>query len=413
MSGVRVPPPPLSIMRPEEQLAVLKKRAVEVIREEELLEKLTKGRPLRAKLGIDASGPDIHLGFTVVLRKLREFQDLGHTAVLIVGDFTGKIGDPSGRSATRPQLTDAQVKKNMERYTDQILRILNPERTEFRYNSEWLGALTAKDVVDLSAKCTVARMLERDDFSIRYNENKPIGLHELLYPVFQGYDSVAVEADVELGGTDQKFNLLVGRELQRGVGQEAQVVMTMPLLEGLDGIRKMSKSYHNYVGITESPEEMFGKLMSIPDDLLLKYFELTTSLDEAGLKGIESRLKGGENPRVLKAEMASAVVTIYHSSEAAEMAQANFDKVFSDRELPEDIPVHEVRESRVWIVKLLTDLELTSSNSEARRLISQGAVKVNDEKITDPEYELEIEDEIVMRVGKRRFARIVPQSKEG
>lgn len=400
-------------MNAKEQFAILRNRTVEIIREEELVSKLAKRRPLRVKLGIDVSGPDIHLGFAVVLRKLREFQELGHIAVLIVGDFTGKIGDPSGRSKTRPQLTDVEVKKNMERYSEQIFRILNEEQTEFRFNSEWLEKLTATDIVDISSKCTVARMLERDDFSVRYRENKAIGLHELLYPIFQGYDSVAVEADVELGGTDQKFNLLVGRELQRNFGQEEQVVMSMPLLEGLDGVRKMSKSFHNYIGITEAPEEMFGKLMSIPDPLMMKYFELTTDLNEDEMARIHSRLESSENPRDLKEELAHRVVSIYHSMEEAEAARSNFNRVFREKALPKEMPVHTVAEPRIWVVKLLTDLRFVTSNSEARRLISQGAVKVNDEKITDPEYELEVEDELIMKVGKRKFARIVPESKEG
>lgn len=400
-------------MDAKKQFVILKNKTVEIIKEEELLAKLAKGKPLRVKLGIDASGPDIHLGFTVVLRKLRQFQKLGHTAVLIVGDFTGKIGDPSGTSKTRPQLTDAEVKRNIERYSEQIFRILNPEQTEFRFNSEWLDTLTAEDIVDISSKCTVARVLERDDFSIRYHENKPIGLHELLYPIFQGYDSIAVEADVELGGTDQKFNLLVGRELQRNFGQEEQVVMSVPLLEGLDGVRKMSKSFHNYIGITEAPDEMFGKLMSIPDHLIIKYFELTTNLNENEIQKVNSRLQSGENPRNLKEELAYRVVSIYHSQEDAARAKLNFKRIFREKALPAKIPVYRVAESTIWIVKLLTDLRFASSNAEARRLISQGAVRVNNEKITDPEYELEIEDELVMKVGKRKFAKIVPNPKEG
>jgi len=396
------------VMNAKEQLNILRKKTAEIIREEELHSKIAKGRPLRVKLGIDASGPDIHLGFTVVLNKLKEFQELGHTAVLIVGDFTGKIGDPSGRSKTRPQLTDAEVKKNIERYSEQIFEILDPEKTEFRYNSAWLGRLGAKDIVDLASKCTVARMLERDDFSMRYNEQKPIGLHELLYPVFQGYDSVAVEADVELGGTDQKFNLLVGREIQRSLGLEEQVVMLMPLLEGLDGVRKMSKSFHNYVGITEASDDMFGKLMSIPDDLIVKYFELTTDLTEEEVEKVRRRLEAGENPRDLKEELAYRVVSIYHSRSKAESAKANFARIFREKALPDKIPVYEIREPRVWIVKLLTDLGFARTNSEARRLISQGAVTANEERITDPEYEIEIEDELIMKVGKRKFARIIP-----
>jgi tyrosyl-tRNA synthetase len=327
---------------------------------------------------------------------------------LIVGDFTGKIGDPSGRSKTRPQLTEREVKENLKRYSEQIFRILNPEQTEFRFNSEWLDKLTAKSIVDITSRCTVARMLERDDFSIRYRENRPIGLHELLYPIFQAYDSVAVEADIELGGTDQKFNLLVGRELQRNFDQEAQVVMLMPLLEGLDGVRKMSKSFDNYIGITDPPEEMFGKLMSIPDGLISKYFELATEMDSEEIGNIDSRLQTGENPRDVKEELAYRVVSLYHSPEAAEAARADFVRVFRQKDVPEKMPVHAVAEPRIWVVKLLTDLQFAASNSEARRLISQGAVRINDERIDDPEYELEVEDELIVKVGKRKFARVVP-----
>lgn len=391
-----------------EQFELIKKRTAEIVPEEELKEKLKKGRPLRVKLGIDASGPDIHLGFAVVLRKLRQFQDLGHTAILIVGDFTAKIGDPSGRSKTRPQLTDEEVKKNMERYREQIFKILREDRVEFVYNSHWLSKLTAEDVVKLSAKYTVARMLERDDFKKRFKDGNPIAIHEFLYPLFQAYDSVVVRSDVELGGTDQKFNLMVAREIQREFGQEPEVAVLMPILEGLDGKLKMSKSYGNYIGITEPPKEMFGKVMSIPDSLILKYYELCLDLPDEELERIKRKMENPEvNPRDLKFELAKRIVALYHSKEDAERAAEEFERVFRHKELPEEMEEYVLHwnDEKIWIVKLLTLTGLASSGSEARRLIKGGAVSVDGERIMDINIEIPVRD-MVLRVGKKRFLRI-------
>ncbi len=387
-------------------IEVIKRNTVEIIPEDELFEKLKRSEKLRVKLGIDPTAPDIHLGLAVVLRKLRDFQDLGHQAVLIVGDFTAKIGDPSGRNKTRPQLTDAEIKENMENYKPQIFKILKEKQTEFRYNSEWLGKLSSEDIIKLAAKFTVAQVIERDDISKRLKKNEPIALHELLYALFQGYDSVAVRADIELGGTDQKFNLLFGRELQRVFGQELQVAIMMPLLEGLDGVRKMSKSYGNYVGITESPKEMFGKLMSIPDTLILKYLELTTNLNEIEINNIKRNLKEGTNPRDIKLRLAREVVSIYHSQEEARKAEEEFLQVFSKKELPTEIPSYTPQEKKIWIVKLLVDSGLAPTRNEARRLIEQGGVKLDRITVKDTNLELEIEKDIILKVGKRKFLKI-------
>ncbi len=380
--------------------------------EAELVAKLEQsrrtGRPLRVKLGIDASGPDIHLGFAVPLRKLRQFQDAGHTAVLIIGDFTGSIGDPTGRSKTRPQLTDEQIRANMERYREQVFKILDPARCEFRYNSEWSNSLGGADVIKLASKYTVARLIERDDFKKRLEAGVPIHVHELLYPLFQGYDSVAVRSDIELGGADQYWNLLVGRELQREFGQEPQVVMTMPLLVGLDGVQKMSKSYGNYVGITESPHEMFGKLMSIPDSLIINYYTLCTDRSETEIRAIEQRLAAGENPRNVKAELAREIITMYHSAAAAAMAAAEFDRVFRERQAPTEIPEWSVPKAGQNIVELLVGTGLLPSKSEARRKLAEGAVELGDERITDPATVVRVQEPVVLRAGKRRFLRLVP-----
>ncbi|MEO0115724.1 MAG: tyrosine--tRNA ligase, partial [candidate division WOR-3 bacterium] len=345
-----------------ETLNLLKQRTNQIVTETELLQKLQTAqrekRPLKVKLGIDASGPDIHLGFAVVLRKLRQFQDLGHTAVLIVGDFTGKIGDPTGRSKTRPQLNDEQIKKNIEHYKEQIFKILIPERTEFRYNSEWSNALTSQDLINIAAKYTVARIIERDDFASRLKQGIPIYLHEILYPLFQGYDSVAVKADIELGGADQYWNLLVGRELQREFGQEPQVIITMPLLEGTDGKLKMSKSYNNYIGIAEPPNEIYGKTMSIPDTMILKYFQLATDYTDSEIRAIEKRLAEGENPKNLKSLLAKEIVKMYHSAEAAELAEKEFEKVFRHKLVPSEIPEFVLKEPKINIVELLVRAKL-------------------------------------------------------
>ena len=380
--------------------------------EAELKAKLEKaeqtGKPLRIKLGIDATGPDIHLGFAVPLRKLRQFQDAGHLAVLIVGDFTAKIGDPSGRSRTRPQLTDEQVRENMQRYHEQVFRILNPDRCEFRHNAEWSEPLGGADIISIAARYTVARILERDDFRKRLKEGVPVHMHELLYPLFQGYDSVAVEADVELGGSDQYWNLLVGRELQREFGQEPQVVMTMPLLVGTDGRLKMSKSYGNYISITDTPDQMFGKTMSIPDELILSYFTLCTNLTPSELDRVRQRLTAGENPRTIKAELARAIIAIYHSQEDARRAESEFDRVFRHKGVPEDMPEHPIPPDGMDIIELVAGAGLLPSKTEARRKLKEGAIYLDGERVQDMQFTVRVTDRpIVLKVGKRRFLRLV------
>jgi tyrosyl-tRNA synthetase len=393
---------------PKEQLEIIKRRTVEIIPEEELLRKLERscraGEPLRVKLGIDPTAPDIHLGFSIVLWKLRDFQDLGHLAVLIVGDFTARIGDPSGRKTTRPMLSPEEIERNMKTYTEQAFKILDPERTEIRRNSEWLASMTFQDVLELTSKYTVARMLERDDFEQRFREGAAITIREFLYPLAQAYDSVAVRADVELGGTDQRFNLLVGREIQERYGQEPQVVVITPLIEGTDGVRKMSKSYRNYIGITEPPGEMFGKLMSIPDVLIEKYVTLLTDLDWEMLSN--------EHPMEQKKRLAFEVVKRYHGEEAARGAEEEFERVFSKRERPQDVPRVKIPKERlrsdgtISIVDLLEGSGLVSSRSEARRLIQQGAVELDGSVIDSIDAEVKLKDGMLLRVGKRRFAEL-------
>ena len=393
-----------------DELVALKRGAADIIPIEEFEERIKKGEKLRVKLGIDPTAPDIHLGFSVPLRKMRQFQDFGHTAVLVVGDFTAMIGDPSGRSKTRPPLTEEEVKKNMEQYKEQILKILKEDNLEFRYNSEWLGRLTSKDIIKLAAKTTVARILERDDFEKRMKENVPISLHEILYPLFQAYDSVAIRADVELGGTDQRFNHLLGRDLQREFGQRPQVVFLLPLLEGLDGKLKMSKSYGNYVGINEPPDQMFGKIMSIPDTLIMKYYTLCTDLDNEELEKIERSLKDKDvNPRDIKLDLAETIVRMYHSELAAKKARENFIKVFSKRELPEDMEEVVYPEGeRVWIVKVIRSITGLSS-SDIRRVIKQGGLKIDGEKVTDTDLEITVDREYVIKFGKKTFFRVRPE----
>lgn len=381
-----------------------------IIPEDELKKKLKEGRPLRVKLGIDPTAPEIHLGFVVVLRKLRQFQDLGHIAVLIVGDFTARIGDPSGRSKTRPPLTDKVIKGNIKGYAKQIFKILDEKKTEFRYNSEWLSKLTPSDIVKLASNITVARLLERDDFEKRYTQQHPIGLHEFLYPLFQAYDSVSVRSDIELGGTDQRWNHLLGRELQKSFGQEPQVVFLMPLLEGLDGKRKMSKSYNNYIGIEEPPREQFGKVMSIPDELILRYFHLCLNYQGEELEEVKQQLEGGENPMELKLDLAEGIVRLYYSEEEAKKTREEFIKVFSKEETPEDIEIFEVKKGeKVWIVELLDRAGLVDSRGEARRMIQQGALEIDGEKVTDFTKNISFDDEAIIRLGKKRFLKLVPR----
>jgi tyrosyl-tRNA synthetase len=392
-----------------EILSFLKRNVKDLLTEEELKEKLIRKKVLRVKLGIDATGPDIHLGFAVVLRKLREFQDFGHIACLVVGDFTAKIGDPTGRSKVRPMLSEEEIKKNMKRYEQQIFKILDKDKTEFHYNSSWHSKLKIDEFIEIASKYTVARLLERDDFMKRYKNNLPIYLHEFLYPLFQAYDSIAIKADVELGGEDQYWNLLVGRELMREFNLEPQVVMTLPLLIGLDGKLKMSKSYNNYVSIEDDPKDMFGKIMSIPDELICHYFRLCTNRREEEIKEFEEWLKQGKNPRDLKAQLAKDIVSIYHSPEAAKKAEEEFERVFKYKELPEEIPVFYTSFQNIKLVDLLVATKLLPSKSEAKRKIREGGVYLNGKRILDIDYEVVIDKETVIKVGKRKFLKVIPR----
>lgn len=389
-------------------LEVIKRGTVEILTEDELKKYLKKKKPLRVKFGADPTVPDIHLGHTVVLQKLREFQDLGHKIIFVIGDFTARIGDPSGRIETRKPLSRKEVFKNARTYQDQVFKILDRKKTKVVFNSTWLDKLTSQDIFNLASKHTVARMLERDDFSLRYKKEHPISIHEFLYPLIQGYDSVALKADVEIGGTDQKFNMLVGRTLQQSYGQKPQVVITMPLLEGTDGIRKMSKTYNNYIGISEPPKEIFGKLMSISDKLMLRYWELLTNISPTELSKIKKDLKKGRlHPKEAKKNLALRIVEMYHSKKAAKESAREFEEIFRKKKLPRKIPQIRISKKKIWVVKLLTTSKMAESSSEARRLIQQGAVVLDGEKITDPEKELTIRGGAILKVGKRRFAKIV------
>ncbi len=395
-------------MSAEQALARLKRGTDEILLEEGLLEKLKSGRPLRIKAGFDPTAPDLHLGHTVLINKLRQFQELGHEVMFLIGDFTGMIGDPTGKSATRPPLTRDDVIENARTYEEQIFKILDPERTLVMFNSSWMGAMDAADLIQLAAKHTVARMLERDDFSKRYSSGQPIAIHEFLYPLIQGYDSVAMKADVELGGTDQKFNLLVGRELQKHYGQQPQVVMTLPILEGLDGVQKMSKSLGNYIGINEPPEEMFGKLMSISDELMWRYFELLSFRPAEEVAEFQAEVAAGANPRDIKFRLGQEIVARFHDQAAAQRAQEAFVARFQKGALPEEMPEHAVpvEAGGTPLASLLRDLGLTKSTSEAHRLIKQGGVRVDGEKVEDNALKLAEGGPYVLQVGKRKFARV-------
>lgn len=393
----------------EEQLAQMSFGAAEILPLDELRKKLERAvatnTPLRVKLGLDPSAPDIHLGHTVVLRKLKQFQDLGHQIVLIIGDFTGRIGDPSGKSAARKPLTEEQVLENAKTYEDQIFKILDRDKTEVHFNSEWLGKMNFADVLTLAAKYTVARMLERDDFQKRYTEGRPISLHEFMYPLMQGYDSIATKADIEFGGTDQKFNLIVGRHLQNETGMEPQVVITMPLLEGLDGVQKMSKSLGNYIGIDEEPTEMYGKAMSIPDELMARYFMLVTDMPREEQEQLAQGLKDGSvHPRDAKMILAKTIVALYHGDAAAAAAEQEFVRVFQERDLPSEIEELAIDAGEVWLPQLLHAAGMVSSNSEGKRMIQQGSVRVNGEKVMEENCTLQNGD--VLQVGKRKYRRI-------
>ena len=395
-----------------EEFEIIKDAADEIIPEQELKDKIKKsrdeGRPLRVKLGVDPSSPDLTLGHAVVLRKLRQFQDLGHTAVMVVGDFTRRIGDPSGKTETRATMTAEEIESNMIDYEKQAFRILDPERTEFHYNSEWLGKLSFEDIIELTSKYTVARMLERDDFSNRYENNKPISLLEFIYPLAQAYDSVAIDADIELGGTDQRFNLLIGRQIQREYDQPPQVVLTMPLLEGTDGVKAMSQTEGNYIGINEKPAQVYGKVMSLPDHVMPKYFRLLTDISQEQVEDL--------HPKQQKKELAHEIVASIYSSVEADHAQKEFEQVFEQDQTPSDLeeisipPGEQKEDGSIWIVDLIDLTGFVSSRTEARRIINQGGVSINDEKIDTIDYDVPLDSELIVKVGKKDFARIIPET---
>jgi tyrosyl-tRNA synthetase len=397
----------------EEQLELLTRGAVDVISREELAEKLKKslatGVPLKVKAGFDPTAPDLHLGHTVLIQKLKHFQDLGHEIKFLIGDFTGMIGDPTGKSETRKPLTVEDVKRNAETYKEQIFKILDPSRTEVVFNSTWLEKLTAHDFIRLASQLTVARMLEREDFKVRFENERPISIHEFLYPLVQGYDSVALQADVELGGTDQLFNLLMGRTLQKVWGQEPQVVLTMPLLEGLDGVNKMSKSLGNYIGITESADNIYGKTLSVSDDLMFRYYELLSDLSAAEIAELQAGLKEGRlHPKTVKQQLARELAARFHGAAEAVRAEKNFEKVFSKHELPDEIEEVAVKAEgeTIWLPKLMVEAGLVKGTGEGRRMIQQGGVTLDGEKVADVEYQVPTTGEVLLKVGKRRFARV-------
>lgn len=400
----------------EKQLSVIERGTAEIIPEDALRQKVIKsvatGKPLTVKLGLDPSAPDIHIGHTVVLQKLRQFQELGHHVQLIIGDFTGRIGDPTGKSETRKQLTEEQVKHNAETYKEQITKILDPSKMKVYFNSEWLSPMNFADVVNLAAKVTVARMLERDDFTKRYQGGQPISIHEFFYPLMQGMDSVALESDIEIGGTDQKFNLLMGRTLQKEYGKATQVAITLPIIEGLDGVQKMSKSLGNYIGINEEPNEIFGKSMSVPDELMLKYYELTTDISNEDLATLKAGLADGSvHPRDAKMNLAQNYVRMFHNEEAGVAAKNHFVTVFQQRALPDNIQEVVLEESllengQIGLIKLVMTLGFATSTSEARRSIQQGALKINEQKYDDVNASIELADGDIVQVGKRKFAKI-------
>lgn len=398
----------------EEQFHIIQSGASQIVPEAALMEKLKRGKPLTIKLGVDPTAPDIHLGHAVPLRKLRQFQDLGHQVTLIIGDGTALIGDPSGRNSTRPQLTTEQIKENAQTYVDQAFKVLDPEKTTLRYNSEWIMALGMEDLLKIASNFTVARILERDDFHNRYTNNQSISLHEFLYPIMQAYDSVVIKADVELGGTDQLFNLLAGRELMEKMGMEPQVCLTLPLLEGTDGVKKMSKSYGNYVGLTDEPADMFGKIMSIPDDLMVKYYRLASTVEVDQIDAIEAGLAAGEiHPNRCKRDLAQNIVAAYYDEEAAKEAEAAFDKVFKQHSVPDDIPEYAADlmpndEGKVYVAKLIANAGMAQSVGEARRLIDGGGVKINGEALAPKAYNVDPStlEGAVIQVGKRKFVRL-------
>lgn len=396
-----------------EQIALIERGAVDFHSKEDLVKKLTRsletGKPLTIKAGFDPTAPDLHLGHTVLIQKLRHFQLLGHEVNFLIGDFTGLIGDPTGKSETRPPLTAADVKRNAETYKEQVFKILDPEKTKVVFNSTWLGQLSSYDMIRLASELTVARMLERDDFKKRFESNRPISIHEFLYPLIQGYDSVAMHADVELGGTDQLFNVLMGRDLQRSRGQEPQVVLTMPLLEGLDGVNKMSKSLGNYIGISEAPDSIFGKIMSISDDLMFRYYELLSDLPMAEVQALKAKMQqGGVHPKAVKVQLAKEMVARFHTPDAAEEAERNFEQVFARHELPDEIEEVQLApgDEPIWIPKLLLDAGLVKSTSDGRRMVQQHAVTLDGVKVEDINATVPAQGTVLLKVGKRRFCRV-------
>jgi tyrosyl-tRNA synthetase len=397
----------------ETQLAIIKRGAVEIVPEEELIAKLKRGRPLRVKAGFDPTAPDLHLGHTVLIQKMKQFQELGHEVIFLIGDFTGMIGDPSGKSETRKQLTKEEVLKNAETYKEQIFKILDRQKTIVEFNHRWMEKMDAAAMIELAAKYTVARMLERDDFKQRYQREQPISIHEFLYPLMQGYDSVSLKADVELGGTDQRFNLLMGRVLQREYGQESQVVLTMPLLEGLDGVQKMSKSLGNYIGITEAPEDMFGKIMSISDALMWRYYELLSDNGLEEISALRAKVEKSEvHPMEAKKSLAAELVARFHGVAAANIARDYFETRFHDKTLPKDIRQKFSAPEPIWICRLMVDLKFASSTSEARRLVAQNAVKVDAQLVNDVNFKFDRARHQVIEVGKNRIAQVVEPAGE-
>ncbi|XOF32625.1 MAG: tyrosine--tRNA ligase [Candidatus Electrothrix sp. YB6] len=397
----------------EEQIALIERGCAELIARDELEKKLRyavdNNKPLVVKAGFDPTAPDLHLGHTVLLHKMRQFQHLGHTINFLIGDFTGLIGDPTGKSETRPPLTRDDIARNAETYKEQVFKILDPAKTKIVFNSTWLGELSSYEMIRLASELTVARMLERDDFKKRFEANKPISIHEFFYPLIQGYDSVAMKADVELGGTDQLFNLLMGREMQRSRGMQPQVILTMPLLEGLDGVNKMSKSLGNYIGISESADEIFGKVLSVSDELMFRYYELLSDLSLEEISWLQQEMEQGRvHPKAVKVRLAKELVARFHDQEAAEAAEQNFERIFKQHELPEEMPEKTVTVdgNSIWLPKLLLEAGLVSSTSDGRRMVKQNAVSVNGNKVTDVHAEIPTGDEVLLKVGKRRFCRV-------
>lgn len=393
----------------QKQLEILLRGTVDTVSQDELLAKLGKGKPLRVKAGFDPTSPDLHLGHTVVINKMKQFQDFGHEIYFVIGDFTARIGDPSGQNATRPALTDADIKKNVKTYCDQVFKILDRKKTKVVYNQDWLGKLGPEGLIRLASKMTVARMLERDDFHKRFKGNQPISIHEFLYPLLQGQDSVELKADVELGGTDQIFNLLVGRQLQKEQGQEAQVVLTMPLLEGTEGVQKMSKSYLNYIAIFDSPKDMFGKILSVSDDLMWRYYGLLSFLPMDEIKKLKTDVAQGQvHPKAAKVSLAKEIVTRFHGAKQADDAEKEFEKVFADKGLPQDIAEQSLPlpKEGLGLLQAMTGAELTKSNSEARRLVEQGGVKIDGEKVMDAKFVFLKKGTFLIQAGKRRFKKV-------